>query len=206
MMTVTGIEAVSNTRSRVYLDGEPAFVLYKGELRKYRIAEGGELAEETLRELETEVLPKRARLRAMNLLKSRRYTEKQLTDKLLAGGYSRELAGDALAYVKSFHYVDDAGYAYDYVACHMERHSMKEIEQKLMQKGIDRELTRAAARELAENGMFTDEETMIRRLLEKKHFDPEKADEKQKQRIYGYFYRKGFSVDKVRRVIEESFT
>lgn len=206
MMTVTGIEAVSNTRSRVYLDGEPAFVLYKGELRKYRIAEGEDLAEETLRELETEVLPKRARLRAMNLLKSRRYTEKQLTDKLLTGGYSRELAEDALAYVKSFHYVDDAGYAYDYVACHMERHSMKEIEQKLMQKGIDRELTRAAARELAENGMFTEEETMIRRLLEKKHFDPEKTDEKQKQRIYGYFYRKGFSVDKVRRVIEESFT
>ena len=141
MMTVTGIEAVSNTRSRVYLGGEPAFVLYKGELRKYRIAEGEELAEETVRELETEVLPKRARLRAMNLLKSRRYTEKQLTDKLLAGGYSRELAGDALAYVKSFHYVDDAAYAYDYVACHMERHSMKEIEQKLMQKGIDRERT-----------------------------------------------------------------
>lgn len=206
MMTVTEIEAVSNTRSRVYLDGEPAFVVYKGELRKYRIAEGVELAEETLRELEQEVLPKRARLRAMNLLKSRRYTEKQLTDKLLAGGYSRELAGDALAYVKSFRYVDDAVYAYDYIACHMERYSMREIEQRLMRKGIDSELTRAAARELAQNGMLTDEETMIRRLLEKKHFNLETADKKQKQRIYGYFYRKGFSPDKVRRAIEESFT
>lgn len=206
MMTVTGIEAISKTRSRVYLDGEPAFVLYKGELRKYRISEGEELAEAALRELETEVLPKRARARAMNLLKSRRYTEKQLTDKLLAGGYSREIAGDALAYVKSFHYVDDAGYAYDYIVCHMERHSMKEIEQKLMLKGIGREITRAAAQELAENSMLIEEETMIRRLLEKKHYNPEEADEKQKQRIYAYFYRKGFSPQQVRRVIEESFT
>lgn len=206
MTTVTGIEAISKTRSRVYLDGEPAFVLYKGELRKYRISEGEELAEAALRELETEVLPKRARARAMNLLKSRRYTEKQLTDKLLAGGYSRELAEDALAYVKSFHYVDDAGYAYDYIVCHMERHSMKEIEQKLMLKGIGREITRAAAQELAENSMLIEEETMIRRLLEKKHYNPEEADEKQKQRIYAYFYRKGFSPQQVRRVIEESFT
>ncbi|MBO5093737.1 MAG: regulatory protein RecX [Lachnospiraceae bacterium] len=205
-MTVTGIEAISKTRSRVYLDGDFTLVLYKGELRKYQIVEGKELAEETLQELEKEVLPKRARARAMNLLKSRRYTEKQLTDKLLAGGYSRELAENALAYVKSYHYVDDARYAYDYVVCHMERSSMKEIEQKLMQKGIDREITRAAAQELAENGMLAEEETMIRRLLEKKHYDLREADEKQKQRIYGYFYRKGFSLQTVRRVIEESFT
>lgn len=205
-MIVTGIEAISKTRSKVYLDGAFAFVLYKGELRKYQIAEGEELQEDILEELQSKVLPKRARLRAMNLLKSRQYTEKQLTDKLLAGGCSRELAEDALAYVKSYHYVDDARYAYEYISCHMGHHSMKEIEQKLLQKGISREVTRSAAQELAENGMLTEEETIIRRLLEKKDYSGKETDEKEKQRIYGYFYRKGFSLEVVRRVMEESFT
>ncbi len=73
-MTVTGIEAISKSRSKVFLDGEFAFVLYKGELRKYQMKEGSELQEDILEELQTQVLPKRAKLRAMNLLKNSQYT------------------------------------------------------------------------------------------------------------------------------------
>ena len=98
-MKVTGIEEVSKKRTRVYLDGTFAFVLYKGELRKYQIREGMELEEEALWELQTKVLPKRAKLRAMNLLKNRQYTEKQLMDKLQLGGYSQEIAQEAVEYV-----------------------------------------------------------------------------------------------------------
>ena len=41
-MTVTQIEAMfgSGSRYRVYLDGQPAFVLYRGELSRYHIREG----------------------------------------------------------------------------------------------------------------------------------------------------------------------
>ena len=44
-MIVTGLEAVGKNRSRVYLDEELAFVLYKGELSRYGIKEGAELSE-----------------------------------------------------------------------------------------------------------------------------------------------------------------
>lgn len=205
-MTVTRIEEVSKTRSRVFLDGTFAFVLYKGELRKYQIAEGREMEEKHLQELQTQVLPKRAKLRAMNLLKSRQYTEKQLMDKLLLGGYSQEIAQEAVSYVKAYHYVDDARYAYDYILCRLESHSLKEIEQKLMQKGIGRELIRSAIEELAENGSAPDEEALIRSMLKKKHYAAGETSEKEKQRIYGYFYRKGFSLDLVKRVMQDSFT
>ena len=46
-MTVTQVEALFGSKSkyRVYLDGQPAFVLYRGELSRYHIREGRELAE-----------------------------------------------------------------------------------------------------------------------------------------------------------------
>ena len=42
-MTVTKIEPVTKTRYKVYVDGQFAFVLYKGELSRYHIAVDSEL-------------------------------------------------------------------------------------------------------------------------------------------------------------------
>ena len=41
-MTVTKTEAVTKTRYKVYIDGQFAFVLYKGELSRYHVKEGAE--------------------------------------------------------------------------------------------------------------------------------------------------------------------
>ena len=70
-MRVTRLEGLSRSRYKVYLDDSFAFVLYKGELRLYGIREEEELAEQEYRQIMDEVLPKRAALRCMNLLKSR---------------------------------------------------------------------------------------------------------------------------------------
>ena len=43
-MTVTRIEELSKSRSKVYIDEQFAFVLYKGELRLYHLREGEEIA------------------------------------------------------------------------------------------------------------------------------------------------------------------
>ena len=67
-MLVTQVTELSKSRSKVYIDQEFAFVLYKGELRLYHIKEGQQLSEEDYRTIMQEVLPKRAKLRAMNLL------------------------------------------------------------------------------------------------------------------------------------------
>ena len=67
-MLVTQVTELSKSRSKVYIDQEFAFVLYKGELRLYHIKESEELRPEDYRTIMQEVLPKRAKLRAMNLL------------------------------------------------------------------------------------------------------------------------------------------
>ena len=55
------------------------------------------------------------KLRAMNLLKSRPYTVKGLTDKLKDGGYPESVINIAIDYVSSYNYLNDKQYALDYI-------------------------------------------------------------------------------------------
>lgn len=200
-MKVTRIEEVSKSRSRVYIDEEFAFVLYKGELRSFHIREGEEVRAEDYRSIMEELLPKRAKLRAMNLLKSREYTVKQLHDKLKDGGYPEEITAQALDYVGSFHYTDDLRYATSFIRNHEGSRSRRRIEQDLLAKGIDRTTLEQAWAIWEEDGGCQDESAMIRELLEKKGFDREAADRKERQRMYGFLMRKGFPAELVRRAV-----
>lgn len=199
-MIVTEIAEISKKQSRICVDQEHSFVLYKGELRQYGISEGGELPQETYRELMEELLPRRAKLRAMNLLKSREYTEKQLGDKLRDGGYPEPVVQQAMEYVKAFHYIDDLRYAESYLSTFADRKSLRRMEQDLQQKGISRPvLEQAVAAWQQEGGQ--DELQMACRLLEKKHYDRESCDRKEKQKLYNFLMYKGFSAEVIRRAL-----
>ncbi len=204
-MKITAIEELSKARSRVWIDGEFAFVLYKGELRLYRIREGEEISEETLKTIRQEVLPKRAKLRAMNLLKSREYTTKQLHDKLKQGGYPEDIITLALDYVASYHYTDDLRYAVSYMQSHETDKSRRRIEQDLMRKGIGKETLEKAWQTWEARGGEQDEQQMISELLEKRGYCPREADLREKQRLYGFLMRRGFSGEQVRKALGDIY-
>ena len=90
-MIVTDITELTKAKTRVYLDGEFAFVLYKGELRLYNIKKEQELSEETYTEIVCEVLPKRAKKRCLLLLQKKDYTEEELRRKLRDNEYPSEI-------------------------------------------------------------------------------------------------------------------
>ena len=199
-MTVTKIEEVTKAKCRIEIDQEFAFVLYKGELRMYHIREGEELDPAIYEEIVGKLLPKRATMRAMNLLKSRPYTEYQLRQKLSMGGYPQDAQEEAISYVKSYHYIDDRRYATDYVQYYMSLRSRNRIEMDLIKKGITRDLILDIMTKCYE---FADPQIEIKQameLLHKKHYDSKTADMKEKQRIMGFLYRKGFSQDVIHKV------
>ncbi len=200
-MTVTGIEEINNKKIRVFIDNEFAFVLYKGELRLYGIREGEEIGEEEYLEITGKILPKRAKLRSMNLLKSRAYTEKQLRDKLVQGEYGENIIEEAIAYVRSYGYIDDRKYAEDFISCHMADRSRKKIEMDLYRRGIDRKITEEIMEQMEEEGEGPDEFLSAPKLLKKKNFDPNTAGNKEKQKMSAFLYRKGFNMDIIRRVL-----
>ena len=146
---------------------------------------------------------KRAKLRCMHLLEKRDYTEKELRQKLENGKteYTEEQVDGAIAYVKSFHYVDDGRYACKYIEAMQSRKSRRQIEQELYQKGVDRELIQEAFEETGE----VPEEEQIARWMEKRNFHPEEADLKEKQRMYAFLARKGFRAENIQRAMKSEF-
>lgn len=197
-MTVTKLEAVTKTRYKVFLDGEFAFVLYKGELSRYGITQGALLEAHIYDEVMKDVILKRAKLRAMHLLEDMDRTESGLREKLTLGLYPAEAIEGAVGYVKSFGYIDDLRYAKQYVNSRKQSKSRREIYALLCGKGISKEKIEAAFEECYE----TDgEKDAIRRLIHKKRKNPSQLTE-ELSKLYGYLSRKGFRYDDIRQVIQ----
>ena len=120
-MIVTRVEAVTKTKYKVYVDGQFAFILYKGELSRFHIAEDQELSQESYEKIRTEVILKRAKLRAMHLLNDMWRTEAQLREKLTRNEYPADIVEAAISYVKSFGYINDYEYARSFIESRKER-------------------------------------------------------------------------------------
>lgn len=199
---VTKIEELDKKRSKIYIDYEFAFVLYKGEIRQYKLEIQHPLDEETYGEIKNKLLPQRAKKRCLNLLQKRPLTEHQLREKLKEGFYSQEIIEEAIVYVKSFRYVDDYDYACQYIFYHKEAESRRKIEEKLTQKGIDKTTLQKALED-----SYEEEETQelemkqARKLLEKKKYDIETMDWKEKQKVYAFLMRKGIGNTIIKKVM-----
>ena len=130
----------------------------------------------------------RAKKRALHLLERMDRTEHQLREKLRASEYPEDVIEEAIAYVKSFHYLDDERYAETFTRYRKERMSRQQIKQKLMLKGVSKDIISNAIEEEYD----VDETIHIRSILEKKQFSVDTADEGEFRRVYSYLLRRGF--------------
>lgn len=200
---VTGIEELDKKRCKVFINQEFAFVLYKGELFQYGIGNEKEIDDSTYHEIMDDILVKRARKRCLNLLQKRPYTEQKLRQKLKEGWYPLEIEENAISYVKSFHYIDDYDYACQYIFYHKETESRRKIEEKLLIKGVSKETLKKAFEDSYEEGeQYRAEWEQLLALLNKKKYDKQKEDWKEKRRVYTYLIRKGFGADMVQKAMD----
>lgn len=200
-MVVTRIDEYKKGRYKVQLDSGQEFVLYRGELRKYHIELDVELSDEIVESIIHEVLPRRAKLRAMNLLMKRRMTENELRTKLKNGEYSEDIINEAMDYIASYGYINDTDYAYDYISYNKDHKSMKRIEYDMINKGIDKQTIRAAIESINDSNDPIDESAQIIKLLEKKKYNSETSTYEEKRKIYAFLCRKGFSPESVKHAM-----
>lgn len=201
-MTVTKIEPVTKTRYKIYIDGQFAFVLYKGELSRYHIEPDAQIDAETYQSIKETVILKRAKLRAMHLLTDMGRTEAQLRTKLIQSGYPEDITEQAVQYVKSFGYINDAEYARSFILSRKDKKSRREIYAQLSQKGLSEDVIEQAFEEC-----YGDEDTenAIISILEKKHYDPEHTDEYTTQKLMAHLARKGFGYQDIKHVMLDIF-
>lgn len=192
-MLITNVLPLDNKRRKVYIDGKYAFPLYLSEIRKFNIKENTEIDGVALEELE-KLLFRRVRERALYLLEAMPRTESNIRRKLLDNHYTEYYINAVIDNLKTYGYIDDASYAYNYAISMSENRGMSKraIIQKLYEKGVDRAVIMCAVDELPE-----DETELINRALKKKGLslsDIDSLESKEKQRIYRYLQGKGFSL------------
>lgn len=197
---VTSIVSQDKKKVAVYLDNGEMFLLYRGEAAKLSLFEGAVLEESVYQQIMIEILGKRAVKRAMHLLEKQERTEKQLREKLACNGYPKQCIEQAIAYVKSFHYVDDYRYACVYIRYHQEKESRQKLTQKLLMRGISYEMIEQAL----EEEFVTDESEQIRQLLKKRRFVYETADEAERRKMVQFLLRKGFKSSEIFKVMQQT--
>ena len=200
-MTVTEIQDLTKKKSKVIFDTGDSIVLYKGEISKYRIVCDEEISPSSYDEIMNKVLPKRAKLRAMNLLKSRPYTERNLRDKLVQNGYPDCIVDIAIEYVSSFGYIDDHRYAEDFVFTYRERKSRKRMASELSAKGISRDIISSVITSGSNEDSERYEEDQIRKLLAKKGITDRDLTYEEKAKLKASLYRKGYDPNLIDRII-----
>lgn len=198
-MLVTDIIEISKKKYKIMVDYEFAFVLYKGELPLYKIKKDEPIAEGTYRQIVDEVLTKRAKIRAMNLLKSHSYTEKKLAEKLKRGLYPQSCIQCAVEYVKSYGYVNDDQYAADYMFYHGNRLNRVQLFQKLREKGVSDEIIIQNYESYCRDHHGPKEEELICDFLRKKGYrrDMFPISAEQKSKWIRALIQRGFAYDKI---------
>ena len=201
-MIITKIQSKDNKRYEITTDEQFSFVLYKGELRLYKLKEGDEIPLNIYEEIFNNVLPKRAKLRAMNLLKVRPYTERELNDKLKGSGYPDQIVNVALDYVKGYGYVNDNQYALDYIYTYKDRKNKSRLTQDLLKKGVSKDIIdNALCDELGDEGIEYEKEQILS-FIKKKRFDSNTWSYEEKMKLLASLYRKGYSMDLAKKLLD----
>lgn len=198
-MLVTAITETTRKKVKIEFDHQFTLVLYKGELKAFSIREGAEVPDDTIERIEEQILKKRATKYAMNLLVKKDYTSKELTDKLTKAGYTANSAQAALAYVSSYHYVDDLSYARRYLETYSDRKSIRKMQMELRQKGISDELF-ARARDEAQ---LEEETDTLRYYAQKKARSLDLSQDKDRQKLLRFLVGRGFPFGAAKEMLDE---
>ena len=192
------IRALTGGRYLIILEDGSSFPLYGKEVDAFAIRERKMLCDADYENIMQELLPKRAKLCAMHFLQKMDRTEQQLRRKLSTLFYPEEIIEQAVTYVKGYRYIDDERYAVGYIEYRKDRKSVRQMEQELLGKGISKEIFQQALLQIEK----PDEDRQIRYWLEKKHYADVRSDLKERERIFRFLLRKGYSASSVRSAMQ----
>ncbi len=196
-MLIIDIVPIDKKRKKIILEDNSCFCLYSREIKNLELETDEQITEEKWIKIE-EILGKRAKERARYLLNDMDKTEYELSEKLKAGFYPQEIIDNTISYLKSYHYIDDYRLARQYIEQKKDSLSYRQLIQKLMNKGISKEILNEVLEE-KEDG----ELEALDKLLRKKNIDFSTISTEEKQKIYAYFIRRGFTYENIVKKINE---
>jgi regulatory protein len=206
-MVITQLECINRNKVKVYIDGEYAFLLYEKDIRLFGLAEGQEISPQIYDEILTDTVLRRAKLKALALLKFMDRTEQELRNKLSEAGYKNEIIDLALDYINHYGYINDERYASSYIRTRMNSKSRLMLRMELLKKGIAKDIIDEVLNTEYQIEEEEDPELdVIKKAIFKKCPTPANITWEEKQKLISNLYRKGFEIDKINSVIDKFLT
>jgi regulatory protein len=199
-MKITKLERQKNNKSRinVYLNDVFWKAVEEETVVAKKLFEGKDLDAVYIDDIISTDGVKRCLNRSFIILAQRLQSEKELRDKL-AKTFTFDIVDQTLVRLKELNYVDDVKFAYAWVRDRGLRHSRKQLEFEMYQKGISKETQQIVISECD----ATTELNAARRLAFAKKIDS-CPPELRYAKIGGYLSRKGFSYDIIKQVLNEN--
>ena len=179
------------------LDGGESIKVDTALIADFSLYPGRELDETELTALRAGAARAGAKARALRMLGSRMYSEKELYEKLISKGETPEDAAGAVEWVVRLGYVDDWEYASAIVRRYTgQGYGLGRVRQELFRRGVPKEMWDRALEEAP------DSRETLESLLEKRLRGREK-DEKERRRAVDMLRRRGFSWEEIKGALDK---
>lgn len=201
-MLVTSMLPVTKGRTKVYIDDNYYFALYAREIARYQLKIGQPVETELVDHILSEVVLKRAKSKALSLLKLQDRTEADIRKKLRLSYYREDIIDFVIEYLYGYHYLDDYRYSVQYISCKQNCMSQRQIKNKLLEKGVSKDVVEQAMSEFEDDAQETE---LIQKILDKriKGKDVSEMSQKEWNKQYQYLLYKGFSSSDISSVLRQ---
>jgi regulatory protein len=202
IMVITRMEELEKSKVKIYIDEEYAFLLYQKDIKYYKLEENSAISLEVYEKIIEDTVLRRAKQKALAILKFMDRTEQELSRKLAEAGYTKEIIARTLSYVYEYGYLNDERYAAAYVRSKKNTKSKLIIKTVLIQKGIRKEIIdQVFETEYGEDAQEDAELMAIKKAISKKTKSPEDLTPEEKQKLLASLYRKGFEISKIKQFL-----
>lgn len=138
----------------------------------------------------------RCKERSLYLIEHSLKTESKLREKLKQSErYSDEIIDETIEFLKKYGYVDDLRFAELLIKQYAGTKSLREIEQKLYQRGVDQKCIKEAMSGFREDEELAHDSEMkaVQAAIKKKCKNSSELDADAKRKLYASLMRKGYS-------------
>ncbi len=200
-MQITRLEELEKSKVKVYIDYEYAFLLYQKDIKAYKLIEGDEISPIHLETILNDTVLRRAKQKALAILKYSDRMESELRRKLAEADYKEDIISRVMEYLDQYGYLNDERVIAFYVRAKMNTKSKMVIRNELLQKGAKKEAIDEVMEQVYEENQEDAELMALKKAIAKKTKKPEELDNEQKQKLIASLYRKGFDINKIKKLM-----
>lgn len=199
-MKITKIEKQKNNLKRysVFIDDEFAFGIDEVDLLYYKLSENTQIDETKYNFILENVIYNKAKNKAVKYISYQPRTEKEVTEKLKECEYSDDIIFRVIETMKKYNYINDKEYAKNFLTSklNLKGYGIFKISFDLKQKGISDDIIN----DIIENTELNENKRALE-VLEKKLRGKKISDYKEKQKLYNFLLRRGFSYDVIKEAV-----